>query len=204
MKCDEIKDLLSPYIDNMLDAKERAIVDLHIKECKDCEKEFLLIKQCVQDIKSLEIKKAPANFNALVNEKLDKIEEKRFFLHTLLLPSNKRLVFGIGTVLALLVISLMINKPSQKMIYKGKASGMKETLKTMPSILPGFTVAPISDPALKELCKNLGGSFISSNENFATIQIPAENYNKLLENISEERITVLKKDKSLILVRIKK
>ena len=45
MKCSEIRDLLSPYIDGQLSRKEMAEVREHLLLCPECNREYLLLKE---------------------------------------------------------------------------------------------------------------------------------------------------------------
>lgn len=64
MKCREIQDLLSPYIDGQLSGKEMADVREHLLLCPECNREYLLLKEMTELLGTLEFKALPVGFDA--------------------------------------------------------------------------------------------------------------------------------------------
>lgn len=60
MKCDNIKEDLSAYIDNELDEKESGEIRKHLAECKDCNKEFNELSATVALLGKMKRYTAPA------------------------------------------------------------------------------------------------------------------------------------------------
>ncbi|WP_432664204.1 DUF4349 domain-containing protein [Wukongibacter baidiensis] len=70
MRCEEVRDFLSLYIDNELNDKERADIEKHLKDCEECNREYedlLTIKQLLAETPQVEL---PSNFKAELHEKL--------------------------------------------------------------------------------------------------------------------------------------
>lgn len=75
MKCREIQDLLSPYIDGQLSGKEMAKVREHLLLCPECNREYLLLKEMTELLGALQFKFLPADFDASFRAALE-LEEK--------------------------------------------------------------------------------------------------------------------------------
>lgn len=52
MRCDEVRELLGPYVDSELDAESRAVVDTHVCSCDSCQCEIRDIRALGDRIKS--------------------------------------------------------------------------------------------------------------------------------------------------------
>ncbi|MFA5793738.1 MAG: zf-HC2 domain-containing protein [Candidatus Brocadiia bacterium] len=78
MKCPEIKQMLSPYLDNELSRPETEAVESHIKSCSDCRKELTELEQIKGLIKSLPRHNAPKNLlaNVVINQPVSTPREK--------------------------------------------------------------------------------------------------------------------------------
>ena len=61
MKCEEIQGLLSEYIDNYLDDKDRILVDEHLSSCEACSKEFEEIESLFLGLKDMELEEPSEN-----------------------------------------------------------------------------------------------------------------------------------------------
>jgi hypothetical protein len=60
--CSEIRNLLSEYLDDALDAKAKAVADEHLRTCPACREELDSLKALVKGLGSIEPVKAPADF----------------------------------------------------------------------------------------------------------------------------------------------
>jgi hypothetical protein len=71
MRCAKIRKLLSVYLDGELDARTRAAVEKHLRECKGCGEEFLALKEMILELRSLDNLKAPNDFIEKVHQKIE-------------------------------------------------------------------------------------------------------------------------------------
>ena len=109
MNCGEIKELLSEYVDEVLDVKTKALVDDHLSTCKDCQQEFASLKTLVNELGSLESVAPPKDF---LNQLHERMEQRSWFskiLRTLFVPMRVKipLEFAGAAVMAILVFSLL-------------------------------------------------------------------------------------------------
>lgn len=74
MRCEQIRELLSPYIDQMTDEKENKIIDAHLARCEECRRELDYLKFMCGALGSLEHPEVPAGFNEDLHKRL--LEEK--------------------------------------------------------------------------------------------------------------------------------
>ncbi|MFH1229944.1 MAG: anti-sigma factor, partial [Planctomycetota bacterium] len=74
MKCDDIKKLLNPYIDNELSEEDANRVKMHLQECVDCAKEVAELDKVRQMINDLPRLKAPCELVETVRQRMVKTE----------------------------------------------------------------------------------------------------------------------------------
>ncbi|WP_432408887.1 DUF4349 domain-containing protein [Wukongibacter sp. M2B1] len=70
MRCEEVRDFLSLYIDNELDDKEIAEIEKHLQSCEECNREYedlLTIQKLLSETPQIEL---PHNFKAELHQKL--------------------------------------------------------------------------------------------------------------------------------------
>jgi hypothetical protein len=109
MNCGEIKELLSEYVDEVLDVKTKALVDEHLSTCKDCQQEFASLKTLVNELGSLESVAPPKDF---LNQLHERMEQRSWFskiLRTLFVPMRVKipLEFAGAAVMVILVFSIL-------------------------------------------------------------------------------------------------
>lgn len=77
MDCKKAKNLMSAYVDGMLESAEKSAFEAHIHTCKDCERELELLKSTLNLLADAKYS-APENFTYEVREKLKSaVPEKR-------------------------------------------------------------------------------------------------------------------------------
>lgn len=76
MHCHEVNDLLSAYIDGMLDPSEHALVAQHLEECSLCRQECRDIKDVVQILNDLPLVIPPAGFREELRGRLKGLGQK--------------------------------------------------------------------------------------------------------------------------------
>lgn len=74
MRCEQIRDLLSPYIDHMTDEKENKLIAAHLMDCPECRQELEGIKTMCVFLGKLEPPTIPARFSEDLHKRL--LEEK--------------------------------------------------------------------------------------------------------------------------------
>ncbi|KPL05585.1 MAG: hypothetical protein AMJ73_00195 [candidate division Zixibacteria bacterium SM1_73] len=55
----QIKELISSYMDGEADEKQKKIVEIHLKECPECQREFEEMKKLEEVMGQMELKKPP-------------------------------------------------------------------------------------------------------------------------------------------------
>ena len=79
MNCKEIKKLLNPYIDKTLDAVTAKQVELHLKSCSVCNKEYQSLKEIIISLNSLSTQPTPVDFTQSI---MIKISQKEIQIQT--------------------------------------------------------------------------------------------------------------------------
>lgn len=115
MKCGEIGELLSEYIDDVLDPETKSVVDEHLSTCKDCQEELASLKVLVRDLGSLEPVEPPKDFLDQLHERLEKRPRFSEILRTLFVPMRIKipLEFAGAAAVAILVFSFLYTQQDQ-------------------------------------------------------------------------------------------
>lgn len=120
MECEEIKKLLSEYIDDTLDMQMKMLIEEHLATCKACSEELVSLKAYIKELSSLKEVEAPEDFLEKVHErveqrfKFEKIMRKLFFPIRIKVPL--KLVAVVATVLLAIAIANMI-QPIRRILY---------------------------------------------------------------------------------------
>ena len=77
MRCQDIMELLSPYLDGALTAEEREAVRLHVARCPRCSAELEELRACVGMLKELPLIVPPAEFRVGLMKKLDQLSTQQ-------------------------------------------------------------------------------------------------------------------------------
>jgi hypothetical protein len=127
MDCGEIKERLSAYVDDVLDAESRAVVEEHLSTCKDCQQELVSLKALVRELGSLESVEPPKDFLDQLHER---IEARSWFpkvLRTLFVPMRVKipLEFAGAVAVAILVFSVLHTQKDQLKLLQAP-EGLKQ------------------------------------------------------------------------------
>jgi len=113
MECSGVKKLLSEYIDNALDAQNKAVVEEHLAGCKACSEELAALKLCVNELNSLKEMEAPSDFAEKVHERIERRFEFEKIMHALFIPLRIKVPLQLVTVAATVILVMTIYKSMQ-------------------------------------------------------------------------------------------
>jgi len=118
MECAKIRDLLSEYIDDALDAQTKALIDAHLRACPKCHEELASLKTLIRELGSLESLKAPDDFLEKLHERLEPRFTFRKIVRLLFVPGKVKipLEFAAATAMAVLIFSILYIQHPEKMI----------------------------------------------------------------------------------------
>lgn len=71
MRCEQCRDLLSPYLDGVCSEKENKLVDDHLAVCSNCREELEQLRHMVQILNQLTLPPLPDGFADALHRKLD-------------------------------------------------------------------------------------------------------------------------------------
>lgn len=112
MKCTEIRELLSLYIDNMLDENQVREVEEHLSSCDACRKEYNELKEIMELIGQAEMIPVPDEFSFRMKKALREEKQKMIDEGLIARPLKKkkqwRIITSIAAVFAVGVISFSI------------------------------------------------------------------------------------------------
>jgi len=134
MKCAEIKELLSAYIDAMLEPAEKQAVETHCATCPECRKELAELTSVVSHIASLKPIDAPVDFTQKVHERIERRSEferimKKIFTPRMKLPLE---VAGMLTSVVLVITVYRFMHPMEKAYYSPMTEQVLEVTAPIP------------------------------------------------------------------------
>lgn len=74
MICQDIREMLSPYVDDVLSSEEKAAVDLHLTKCLACRQELISLQEVIQLVRGLDEIELPADFRLKLHKRLTELE----------------------------------------------------------------------------------------------------------------------------------
>jgi hypothetical protein len=115
MDCAEIKERLSAYVDDVLDAESKAVVEEHLSTCKDCQQEMVSLKSLVSELGSLESMEPPRDFLDQLHERMEARSGFSRILRTLFVPIRIKipLEFAGAIAVAILVFAVLHTQKDQ-------------------------------------------------------------------------------------------
>jgi hypothetical protein len=118
MECAKIKELLSEYIDQILDFKTNEIIKEHLSSCKMCSEELSALESCIRNVSSLKQVQAPEDFLQRVHERIERRFEFEKIMRKLFIPPKVKIPLEFAGVLATVVLVIMVYRliqPSEQM-----------------------------------------------------------------------------------------
>ncbi|MBD3414738.1 MAG: hypothetical protein GF421_09950 [Candidatus Aminicenantes bacterium] len=145
MKHEKIKKLISLYHDGELDEQKKKRVEQHLKECRDCQKEFVEMKQLEDVMNKMELKKpskeAWETYEASVYNRLERKVGWIFLsigamillffggyklIEGLIKDPGSPLVLKIGILVALAGVVILVVSLAREQLFSYKSERYKE------------------------------------------------------------------------------
>ncbi len=124
MNCENIKELLNAYIDNLLSEKEREIVQAHIASCPSCRKELGELTQAVNLVRRLDRVVPPPWFSEQVMKNIRKEKKEKGVINRLFYPLHIKLPVQAFATIIIAVFAVYI--------YRATSPEMKPLIQSQP------------------------------------------------------------------------
>jgi len=121
MKCAGIKQLLSEYVDGVLDAQTKEHLEEHISTCVGCQQELQELKALVGELRAVESVRAPDDFLDRLNERIETRFSFGNVIKTLFVPMRIKIPVQLvtATATAVLVFSIInLHQPEKQFPQK--------------------------------------------------------------------------------------
>jgi hypothetical protein len=121
--CSEIRNLLSEYLDNALDAKAKALADEHLRTCQACRDELDSLKALVKELGAIESVRAPADFLDQLHKRMERPSKFSPLREWLFYPLRVKIPLQLAgaAVMALILFSILpMQQPSVKLYSKSE------------------------------------------------------------------------------------
>jgi len=126
MKCAGIKQLLSEYIDGVLDADTKAQLEEHISTCAGCQQKLQELKILVEEIRGMEQLKAPDDFIDRLNKRIEPRFSLGKIMKTLFVPIKIKIPIQLVTVTATAVLVFSVINLQQPVMQLSDAPMVSE------------------------------------------------------------------------------
>lgn len=110
MECAIIKELLSAYIDDALDARTKTQIEEHLLVCKACSEELASLRTLVKELGSLEPVEPPENFLDQLHERMEPRFQLGKIFRMLFVPMRIKIPLEFATVAVVTVLVFSIWK----------------------------------------------------------------------------------------------
>ncbi|OGO77154.1 MAG: hypothetical protein A2Y23_14165 [Clostridiales bacterium GWB2_37_7] len=108
MKCINIKELMSAYIDNEINEVDKAKFEKHIAQCPQCKEEYELLKDVVLECSEIDEVELPEDFREMLHNKLMEAKATKANRFTGFMRKNSWKA-GAGAVAAVLILAIALN-----------------------------------------------------------------------------------------------
>jgi hypothetical protein len=126
MKCARIKKLLSDYVDGILDEEDAGLLEVHLADCRRCQKELVSLRALVSELNQLESVKAPPDFLDQLHQRLASHSPLKEIIRKLFYPLRIKIPLELATAaaLAVLIISIISVQSPEKSIIRMPAESV--------------------------------------------------------------------------------
>ncbi len=143
MKCPEIREHLSAFLDGMLDAEKTAYLEEHLKSCPDCSVELKELKNLAEVLGSMDTLSAPQGFENEVHQRIAHHGSFSKILRTLFSPFHIKIPIQVASVVTACLIAVFI-------YHNMRTERMGATLDAQPEIRTGAEKPVPNFPASSE------------------------------------------------------
>jgi hypothetical protein len=134
MKHDDIRHMLSEYIDGAVTRKEKTAIEKHLKSCTECRNALAELKKTIEHIKKVEEVDSPAWMTQKIMAKVRaEAEQKWSLFHRIFYPLAIKLPIQAVAVLFLAVTAFYIYQSMNPMEKYAEAPGVIEPKKEPPA-----------------------------------------------------------------------
>jgi hypothetical protein len=149
MKCNEIQEKLSAYIEGAIPSEEKIFINEHIKSCQRCSEVLSDLKKTVEYVRNLEEIEPPPWLTQKVMTRIrSEAEPKKGVLQKLLYPLHIKVPIGAVATIAIAVTTFYIFKtiqPPSPIIVSPDKIGTKQSQKPEAKItIPKDKIASLS------------------------------------------------------------
>ena len=127
MKCVDVKEMLSAYIDDILPTDENVVVDEHLKSCAACRKVLTDLKKTIKELQNIKEVEPPPWFEKQVMTRI-KAESKssKRIIERLFFPLHIKLPLEALATIAIVATSIYLYKATQPDLQMSELSLKKQ------------------------------------------------------------------------------
>lgn len=108
MNCQEIRSLLSRYLEDDLDPDVKNLVEQHLGSCRGCARELDVLKKMISSLGKMEKVEPPFDFLESIHERLERPSKARLILRRMFYPPHIKLPIEAVVVAATILLVVRI------------------------------------------------------------------------------------------------
>lgn len=155
MKCDEVRNQLSLYIDGEIEEEEKELIEEHLENCPECKKELEEYKKLIQMLNELPNEEPPEGYCKRLHKKLKEEAESNITNITEMPIQTTKRKFGwkkYSSIAAALVLVMLVYGINNRGMYKSTNDMSYSTTESAPAEI---SEAPMISPSTEENFDNL-------------------------------------------------
>lgn len=137
MSCKTIKKMLSEYLDNALDEKNRELVASHLASCDECQEAFKALEKLSSHLKKLPHQKAPGDFLNTLHQKMRPVPWWTKLYTLLFVPFKIKFPLELATATAAALLAFFVFTVQQQNSRVTKSLAMKQKAPLVHEAVPG-------------------------------------------------------------------
>lgn len=111
MRCPEIQEKLSAFYDDALRETERAAIEAHLRECPECQREFVALQATSRLLQAWDAPKVSPHLRAAFMAKLEKRAARQPWWATLFAGWQKQVAWATAAAAVLMVVAWNVKRP---------------------------------------------------------------------------------------------
>jgi hypothetical protein len=135
MNCGEVREHLSEYMDEGLEATTKASVEEHLSACKDCQKEAASLRMLINDLGSMETVAPPKDFLEQLHKRMERRSRFSRILDTLSVPMRAKLPVKFAGAVVVVILAFTIFQIQKDQYGTKWVPSKQETTQSEPSPL---------------------------------------------------------------------
>lgn len=133
MKCHDVKNILSEYIDGILEEDRASLIKEHLNLCADCKEEYEDLTKIIGRMNQMESLEVPESFQENVKSRLERSFSLKRLIKRFFFPVHIKLPFELaGAMLVIILVVFLVGIREDRHLYDLTFSVKARTILEIP------------------------------------------------------------------------